>query len=428
MIVFALLIGTTPPAVISLCCLAALLFNIFLLPNFTSRVLERKSDKMLGFSPGLILYPAVLFIISLIFFDEQVFLLIAWGAMAFGDGFANLAGRRYGSHFLGWNRDKSWEGIVAFLFFGITATLLLLLILPDSLMLGFNIEHWFWVILLAHIFSAIWETVPNTIDDNLIVPFSAAFSAYFFHLVLTIEGIQLPGAKVSLFYLGIALSLGGLSLLTRRISWSGATVGSGITLLLMLAFDWLGLLAIATFFILGTAASAWKKKEKEEMGLAEANAGKRGYANVLANAAIPFFLALIYLVLPSERERYEIMMLAGFAAALSDTLSSEVGNIYGKNYVNIFNLRKGVRGKDGMISLEGTLSGLIGALLMGIIYPFTGGDIKYVPIIFVAGFAGNLSDSLLGATLQHKGFLNNHTVNFFNTLLAAFIAYGLLSF
>jgi uncharacterized membrane protein len=46
--------------------------------------------------------------------------------------------------------------------------------------------------------------------------------------------------------------------------------------------------------------------------------------------------------------------------------------------------------------------------------------------IVVAGFAGNLADSILGASLERKGWLKNDQVNFLNTLIAAII--GLLGY
>jgi uncharacterized membrane protein len=43
--------------------------------------------------------------------------------------------------------------------------------------------------------------------------------------------------------------------------------------------------------------------------------------------------------------------------------------------------------------------------------------------IVVAGTAGNLADSYLGATLERKQLLSNDAVNFLNTAIAALIAY-----
>ena len=83
---------------------------------------------------------------------------------------------------------------------------------------------------------------------------------------------------------------------------------------------------------------------------------------------------------------------------------------------------------DGAISLEGTFAGVAGSLLIALGYylnkPIFGDALP----IFVGGILGCLVDSALGATLQRGGTLNNHSVNFFSTLVAAILvgAYLLL--
>lgn len=420
MIVFALLIGHVPPIVISITCLLALLFNIFLLPAFSARSLEREEDRLLGFSPGLIIYPGVLLLISIIFLNSQVFLLIGWGAMAFGDGFTSLLGRKWGRHALQWNPQKSWEGFFFFLIFSFPLSILLMILQPEELRLGQPLQHWMMVIMVSHIFAAIWESIPDTLDDNFVVPMAAAVSAFYAHEIFISGKAIMP--EINFVYLGLAGLLGLGSIMTDKISLVGAVVGTLITFTLMQAFGILGLLSIGVFFVSGTAVSVWNNNVKQELGLAEARQGKRSYENVLANAATAFFLAILAIFLPAKQEVFEVLMMTTFAAALSDTVSSEVGNVYGTRFINILTLKRGRRGDDGMISLEGTLSGILASALMGTIFWAFTAQIIASLVITVSGFFGNLMDSVLGSSLQRRGFLNNHTVNFFNTLLAVLLA------
>ena len=232
--------------------------------------------------------------------------------------------------------------------------------------------------------------------------------------------ITLISPSLDLF--ALATLFGVTSLLTKKITFWGALSGTLITYALMEAFGIVGLLAIGLFFVLGTGASVWKKSQKQTMGVEEANQGKRGYANVLGNAASAFILSVIAIFFPESNALLEIMMVASFAAALSDTVSSELGNIYGTKFIDIISLKVGVRGEDGIISMEGTLAGLLASSLMGMVYYLVKGDFVLSLVITVSGFFGNLVDSLLGSSLQKKRILNNHGVNFFNTLLAALLA------
>jgi uncharacterized membrane protein len=47
-------------------------------------------------------------------------------------------------------------------------------------------------------------------------------------------------------------------------------------------------------------------------------------------------------------------------------------------------------------------------------------------VVIISGTAGNLFDSVLGATLERKGYIKNNLVNFLNTVFAALVAYLLL--
>ena len=230
------------------------------------------------------------------------------------------------------------------------------------------------------------------------------------------------------------------SILTKKIDIFGALVGGLLTLLMFLGFNFAGIGLIFIFFVLGSLVSHYKKSEKEKLGLEQENKGKRTYIHAISNAGVAGFLGLCAWIFPEIAGFFQFLMCASMACALSDTFSSELGNVFGKRYFNILTFKADKRGNDGAISLEGTLFGILGAFLMGIykIIAFFYLNYNHLPIdnnmdriltvifsffVFIAGFAGNLMDSILGASLQKKGYLNNHSVNFFSTLFSVIFAY-----
>ncbi len=214
-----------------------------------------------------------------------------------------------------------------------------------------------------------------------------------------------------------------LSVAWGKMDRQGAIAGVAVGLGIYLGDGWAGLVLLLAFFFSGVAATSWKSRKKRTLGLLEDHNGQRSAANVLANGTVVGILGLMVTGLPNHAPELHIMMGASLAAAASDTLSSELGNVMGSRYFRITTGRAGRRGEDGVISPEGTLIGLGMALLMGALFwsthPVSWGAGL---IVALAGFAGNLTDSYLGATLQREGYLDNHQVNLLNTLAAALLA------
>ena len=209
--------------------------------------------------------------------------------------------------------------------------------------------------------------------------------------------------------------------LTIPAVWTGGGLGVSI----YLGAGWVGLGLLALFFGLGTAASAWKVADKRRLGLAEANKGRRTASQVVANAGVAGLLGLWAWQSPTHAPLCRLLLAGSFAAATADTLASELGNIYGRRYVNILTFRPDQRGLDGVISLEGTLLGLAGTALVAGVYCVVYGWLPAFWVLLLAGTAGNLADSLLGATLERRRYLPNDAVNFLNTLIGALTAAGL---
>ncbi len=212
-----------------------------------------------------------------------------------------------------------------------------------------------------------------------------------------------------------------ISVQGKKLTLPASITGWVVGLLIFAGAGYAGVIMIATFFVLGTGATSWGMSVKQKLGLAEKDKGRRTAVQVVANAGAAALLAALAIAYPSKASIFRMMMAGAIASATADTLSSELGNIYGKNYYNIINLKKDARGLDGVVSIEGTLIGIAGSTIIACIYSISFGfDINFLWVI-IAGTIGNFSDSVLGATMERKGFLHNNEVNFLNTVIAALL-------
>ncbi|TGE26112.1 DUF92 domain-containing protein [Hymenobacter aquaticus] len=204
-----------------------------------------------------------------------------------------------------------------------------------------------------------------------------------------------------------------------KLTTAGALTGGLLGVTIFLGAGWWGVALLSLFFGLGSAASAWKVTEKRHLGLAEENKGRRTAGQVLANAGVAALAGLLSWQLPLHAPLFQLMLAGSFAAATADTLSSELGNVYGRRYYNIWTLRPDTRGLNGVVSLEGTLLGLAGSALLALVYCLATSRLQHFLLLLVAGTVGNLADSVLGATVERRHLLSNNAVNTLNTAVGA---------
>jgi uncharacterized protein (TIGR00297 family) len=207
----------------------------------------------------------------------------------------------------------------------------------------------------------------------------------------------------------------------RKLTVAGAVAGGLIGFFVFAGAGFTGLAMLIAFFLGGTLATAWKREQKARMGMAQENKGQRRVGQVLANGGVGGLLGLLSFLFPPYREELTFLMAGAFSSAMADTLSSELGTVYGKRFYNIISFKNDRRGLDGVISLEGTLIGIAGSGLIALIYCAGFGWSERFFWIVLTGTIGNLSDSVLGATLERQKLIGNDTVNLLNTLLAALI-------
>jgi uncharacterized protein (TIGR00297 family) len=209
-----------------------------------------------------------------------------------------------------------------------------------------------------------------------------------------------------------------LSRISRKLTNTASITAGFVGLLVYKGAGITGFAMLITFFVCGTIATGWQIKTKQMAGFAEKESNRRTAGQVIANGGVAAILGGTAWFLTGYTPIIRLMIAGSLAAATADTLSSELGSLYGQRFYDIISFKRALPGPDGVISLEGTLIGVAGAALIAIVYAVTFG-FNYFGWIIIAGATGNLVDSLLGAVLERRGIIGNNAVNFLNTCTGA---------
>ena len=257
-----------------------------------------------------------------------------------------------------------------------------------------------------------------------VLPFAGA------DVVLRTHWWAAQAAPVAVSAVGLSLLLGLVVLKLRAATPGGAFAGAAITASLMFSTETVpyrpwqtALIPVLAVFLLAWLATRMGREEKERLGTAERRRGRTasqvaanlGVAAIASNALAQSWLVGVPWLARATAAPMPLFAvgLAALAEAAADTVSSEVGQVIGGRPRMITTLRPVEPGTDGAISLAGTLA--------------LRGDLATFWIACAGGVFGLFFDSLLGATLERRAWLNNDAVNFLSTASAAAFALGLLA-
>lgn len=141
----------------------------------------------------------------------------------------------------------------------------------------------------------------------------------------------------------------------------------------------------------------------------------RTWRNAFANAGVATGFALLSFISSSSqlRSAFVIGVVATLAASLSDSLSHQLGVVFGGRPRLITTWQQVEPGENGGVSFAGSVVGIVSALGFAGLATFVGliGS-RGALLAATAACAGNLSDSVLGATVERRGLLANDGVNF----------------
>jgi uncharacterized protein (TIGR00297 family) len=288
---------------------------------------------------------------------------------------------------------------------------------------------WHWprtlgVALALNLVCALVESLPTTLDDNLTVPLVGALTLPLLaqaDLALAASDPNL--ASRALLGLGLNLAVALAALFAGSIDRGGAVSAVLIGTVITAGLGVGGFAVMVAFFVLGSLATRLGYRVKAARGIAQEKGGARGWRNAWANGGVPAFLAA--LAGTTAAPLHDLLVLAyaaSVATAAADTCSSEVGKAYGRRTFLITSLRPVPPGTEGAVSLEGTLGGLLG----GLVVAFTGTAFglygtRAALLVGLAGLVGSLAESVLGTVAEKRGWMGNDLLNATNTAIGALV-------
>lgn len=238
--------------------------------------------------------------------------------------------------------------------------------------------------------------------------------------VMLVFGFLEP--DVTSFGVGVALAvtlvLGYVSYATGTASVEGMLSGVLLCLLTIVLGGTGWFIVLVSFYGIGGLSTKFRYETKKARGVAEENEGARGTGNVLGNSAVALAALLGFAAaehVPVDSVLFLYAFAGSLAAAMGDTLSSELGGLF-DNPRLITSGKTVPPGTDGAVTWQGELagiagSGLVALITMALLSISTLGGI----VVAAGGIIGMTVDSLLGATVEGDR-IENEAVNLLATL------------
>lgn len=332
---------------------------------------------------GIFYYALAYFVLLLLFRDRLSFVFYAMLTLAVADGLAAITGELFGRHkFAVGEMSKSWEGSLVFLFSCIFCLGIVPVWFPQF---GVPIVS-LPAILIVSLALTLGESIFEKGTDNLIVP---ALLVYW--MWLDLQFITFTHVAISIGIIG----LGVIAFRYKALTLSGSITAVLMGLILIISPLPIWTIPAVALFSFGTILSKMPGGEKDLYS-------QRNAHQVLANGAMPTMALMLYMAL--ENPVFLFASMSGFAAALSDTASSEIGTRFKHKTYSILTFKRVPVGLSGGVSLIGLLAGFIFAMLIAAIALSISRHLSlyYFFLIGMAGFFGNLTDSVIGDKWQMK--------------------------
>jgi uncharacterized protein (TIGR00297 family) len=228
----------------------------------------------------------------------------------------------------------------------------------------------------------------------------------------------------------VTIAFAALARALRGVSVSGTVAGAITCFLIFAGAGPVAFAVLATLFVLTWISTRFGSRRKTMLGVAERRDGRNAW-QIFANLFAPALCSVMFSI--TGYRTWIVAMVASLAEAATDTVASEIGQAQSESARMITNWQAVQAGTDGGITRAGTLAGVLGGFLITLVAAqgrlIIGGPMDgmtrdtWIPP--VCGILGMLFDSLLGATIQRRGWISNQAVNLVATLASAALGYFL---
>ena len=230
----------------------------------------------------------------------------------------------------------------------------------------------------------------------------------------------------------LTLVVAVLARIAGALTTDGAIAGFVVGMCVSAGFGLPGLAVLGTFFVVGSIATRVGWERKKARGTAEAGEGRRDWKRVLGKGGVAAAIGLLVALECCPDDLGRVALVGAIAAALADTLGTEIGTLSAADPRLLPTLRPAPKGTPGAVSALGTFAGGIGAALVGAVWQWTFfGRLSFtgIALAVASGVAASLIESLAvsGLGLRAPGFVRNLLTTAVGGLLPVLLAFVLFS-
>ena len=223
-----------------------------------------------------------------------------------------------------------------------------------------------------------------------------------------------------LFGFFLALSLGIAGVATRSFDIWGGLAGIALGVTIVWGVGTRGFLLVVLFVVLASAATRMGMQVKERRGVAQGRSGRRSALHALVKIGVPAACAFLSGMASRQIATLPIAYAASVAAALADTLATEVGQVCSAHPFLLMARKPVAVGTPGAVSLPGLVASILGVVMTAIAACLLG----VVPwgklwVLACSALVANVVETVLGEISPKTPLLTNPVRNLALTTSAA---------